>query len=75
MAIQDPYWDMIHTRGSPRGLPRRAAVTARPDGALRFQCPITGSFVVVTDDRTLAALGRPGARLHCPSCGEMHRLA
>jgi hypothetical protein len=57
-----------------RGLLRQATVMPRPHGALRYQCPITESFVVVTDDAELAMLARPRARLRCVSCGEVHLL-
>lgn len=55
--------------------PSRAVVaTTRPHGALRYQCPINGSLVLVTDDATLARLNRPNARLRCIDCGEIHVL-
>lgn len=53
---------------------RRAAATMRAHGALRYQCPVTGSFVLVTDDATLASLAKPQARVRCMDCGEMHLL-
>jgi hypothetical protein len=46
----------------------------RPHGALRYQCPVNDSFVVVTDDATLVALARPRAQVRCPFCGEQHLL-
>jgi hypothetical protein len=46
----------------------------RPHGALRYQCPVDDSFVVVTDDATLAALARPRAQVRCPFCGQQHVL-
>jgi hypothetical protein len=76
MAVQDNTWDVIHASAyaHARSLLRRAIVAPRPQGALRYQCPITESFVTVTDDNVLATLARPRARLRCPSCGEMHLL-
>ena len=76
MAVQDHAWGVIHASAyaHARGMLRRVSVTPRPHGALRYQCPITGSFVTVTDDKLLAALARPRARLRCPSCAEMHLL-
>ena len=53
---------------------RWAQATPRPNGALRYQCPVTGSFVLVTDEVTLADLNRPRARLRCAGCSEMHLL-
>ncbi len=56
------------------GIVRRAPATMRAHGALRYQCPVTSSFILITDDATLAALARPQPRLRCTDCGEMHLL-
>jgi hypothetical protein len=56
------------------GLLRWVEATPRPNGALRYRCPITGSFVLVTDDNALKELHRPRARVRCVDCGEMHLL-
>jgi len=48
--------------------------TLRPHGAVRYQCPVTDSLVLITDDRTLADLSRPRARIRCADCGDMHLL-
>jgi hypothetical protein len=53
---------------------RHAAATMRAHGALRYQCPVTSSFILVTDDATLAGLAKPQARVRCMDCGEMHLL-
>lgn len=53
---------------------RRAKATMRAHGALRYQCPVTGSFVLITDDATLASLVRPQARVLCMDCQETHLL-
>ena len=53
---------------------RRAPATMRGHGALRYQCPVTNSFILVTDDATLSLLAKPQPRLRCPDCGEMHLL-
>ncbi len=53
---------------------RWVEATPRPHGALRYQCPVTDSFICVTDDETLSRLNRPRARVRCPSCGEIHLL-
>jgi hypothetical protein len=53
---------------------QRATATTRAHGALRYQCPVTGSFVLVTDDATLAHLAKPRSRVRCVGCGEMHLL-
>jgi hypothetical protein len=51
-----------------------ATATERPHGALRYCCPVTGSFVLVTDEASLERLARPRVRLRCADCGEMHLL-
>jgi hypothetical protein len=53
---------------------RSVAATPRRHGALRYSCPVTGSFVLVTDEATLASLRRPRPRLRCADCDEMHLL-
>ena len=55
-------------------LSRWVPVKPRSSGALRYRCPVTGSFVLVTDDETLPALAQPRARLRCPTCNERHLL-
>jgi hypothetical protein len=55
-------------------LTRWVAASARPKGGLRYCCPVTRSFVHLTDDATLADLERPRARLRCSACGEIHLL-
>jgi hypothetical protein len=76
MSIQDLPWDPIHASayGHARSLLRLAKATPRPMGALRYRCPITGSFVLVTDETTLQWLARPNARLRCADCGELHLI-
>jgi hypothetical protein len=53
---------------------RKAAATTRAHGALRYQCPVTDSFVLVTDEAVLAALSSPHGRMRCTACGEVHLL-
>jgi hypothetical protein len=53
---------------------RRAKATMRGQGAVRYQCPSTNSFVLVTDDATLASLAKAQPRIRCADCGEMHLL-
>lgn len=60
--------------GYRSGLERWIEAEPRPHGALRYQCPVNDSFVVVTDDATLAALARPRAQVRCPFCGAQHLL-
>ncbi|MFN3657221.1 MAG: hypothetical protein ACK4UO_08210 [Pseudolabrys sp.] len=42
---------------------------------MRYVCPVTGSFVLVTDPDALRLLERPHARLRCVGCGETHFIA
>ena len=53
---------------------RKAAATIRAHGALRYQCPVTDSFVLVTDEAALAGLTSPHGRMRCTACGEIHLL-
>jgi hypothetical protein len=53
----------------------RAEAEPRASGAMRYQCPINDSFVLVTEERMLANLqARPALRRRCPACGEMHLI-
>jgi len=52
----------------------KAAATTPAHGALRYQCPITDSFVLVTDEAALAGLSSPHGRMRCTACGEIHLL-
>jgi hypothetical protein len=69
-------WATIHPSAyrDAATLVRRAAATTRAHGALRYQCPVTGSFILITDEATLASLDRPLGRVRCVGCGEMHLL-
>jgi hypothetical protein len=53
---------------------RKAAATTRAQGALRYQCPVTDSFVLVTDETALAGLSSPHGRMRCSACGEVHLI-
>jgi hypothetical protein len=76
MPANSQFWTNFHQSvfHNAAGPLRSAAATPRPSGALRYTCPMNGSLVLVTDDETLARLGRPRARLRCIDCGEMHLL-
>jgi len=69
-------WGTIHTSAYSHIATLLRWTTATPcaHGALRYRCPVTHSYVVVTDDETLARLARPRARTRCPSCGETHLI-
>jgi hypothetical protein len=70
-------WSTIHASvfSQAANMVRWAKATARPHGGVRYQCPVTGSLILLTDEATLAGLARPRARLRCMDCGEMHLLA
>ena len=53
---------------------RRVQATLRPSGAIRYCCPDTGSFVLITDAATLAGLSERDRRLRCADCSEMHLI-
>jgi hypothetical protein len=76
MSLRSENWGTIHPSAyrNGAGLLRWAAVTRRAHGALRYVCPLTGSFVLVTDEATLQRLASPRAQVRCPDCGEMHLL-
>jgi hypothetical protein len=48
--------------------------TRRARGALRYRCPTTGSYVLLTDPAALAGLSAAHAPVRCASCGETHHL-
>ena len=76
MHIPSLPWDTIHPSafGQAAGMVRWAKATPRAHGTLRYQCPVTGSLVLITDETALAKLPRPRGRLRCMDCGEMHLL-
>jgi hypothetical protein len=53
---------------------RRISATLRPRGAVRYSCPTTHSFVLITEAATIAGLVERETRLRCADCGEMHLL-
>jgi hypothetical protein len=76
MSFPTQGFGTIHSSvfGQAASAIRRAPATMRGHGALRYQCPVTNSFVLVTDDATLATLAKPQPRLRCADCGEVHLL-
>ena len=46
----------------------------RAHGALRYRCPSTGSYVLLTDPAALAEASAPNAPVRCPGCGDTHLL-
>jgi hypothetical protein len=77
MDIPTLPWATIHPSalGQTASMVRWAKATPRAHDALRYQCPVTGSFVLITEETALAGLARPRGRLRCMDCGEVHLLA
>jgi hypothetical protein len=79
MPLQDEIfetWTTIHAsaHSHARTLLRPAAAEPRAKGAVRYRCPVTGSFVLVTEEATLARLKGSPTRLRCADCGEQHLM-
>ena len=53
-----------------------AIAAPRRGGAIRYRCPDSGSFVLLTDSESLAGFtsGDHTVRHRCGACGEMHLL-
>lgn len=76
MPAHSPNWNAIHPsvyKNSTEAV-RCVSATRRPSGAIRYRCPVTGSFVLITDASTLARMAERDTRLRCMDCGEMHIL-
>jgi hypothetical protein len=76
MPMPSQTWGTIHPsayRHSAEPMSRVAA-TLRPSGAVRYRCPVTGCFVLITDPSTLARIAEHDIRTRCMDCGEMHFL-
>jgi len=76
MPPLDPDWRTFHPSAYRHvaTLMWQVKATARAHGTLRYQCPVTGSLVLVTDEATLARLAGRAARLRCTACGELHLM-
>lgn len=76
MSLNSKNWGNIHPSAYRHAAEPVCRVSAalRPRGAIRYRCPVTGSFVLVTDAATLARLAERDTRLRCVDCGEMHLL-
>jgi len=76
MSLREQNWGTIHPSAFSHALEpvRRVPATLPPHGAIRYRCPVTGSYVLVTETATLAGLYERDARLRCVDCGEMHFL-
>jgi hypothetical protein len=69
-------WGTIHSSvfADAGRLLRQVGATQRPHGAVRYRCPVMGSFILLTESATLEKLENRRARLRCSGCGEMHML-
>jgi hypothetical protein len=76
MSLHSQTWATIHPSVYWHAAEpvRRVQATLRSHGAIRYCCPVTGSFVLVTEAATLARLVERNVRLRCVDCGEMHLL-
>jgi hypothetical protein len=76
MSLREQNWGTIHPSVFSHALEpvRRVPATLRPRGAIRYRCPVTGSYVLVTEAAMLARLAERTSRLRCVDCGEMHLL-
>ena len=77
IARRIPEWTRIHSSvfRQMNTASRWASATAVAAGALRFRCPQVGSYVLLTDEKTVARLSKGVARIRCAACGEIHLLA
>ena len=76
MSLPSQAWGTLHPsvfRHAAEPV-HRVQATLRPSGAIRYCCPDTGSFVLITDAATLAGLSERDSRLRCADCGEMHLI-
>jgi hypothetical protein len=68
--------NMIHSSAFRQAtFPVTVPAVRRAHGALRYRCPSTGSYVLLTDPAALAEASTPQAPVHCPGCGDTHLLA
>jgi hypothetical protein len=76
MAMPAQNWGTIHPSVFRHAFEpvRRVMATLRPGGAVRYSCPITHSFVLITEATSIAGLLDRDTRLRCADCGEMHLL-
>jgi hypothetical protein len=77
MSLPNQEWSTIHPsvfRHSAEPA-QRVPATLRPSGAVRYRCPVSGSFVLLTDPSMLARIAERDIRVRCLDCGEMHLLA
>src|SRR6185312_936371 len=76
IARRIPEWTRIHSSvfRQMNTASRWASASAVAEDALRFRCPQVGSYVLLTDEKTVARLAKGVARIRCAACGEIHLL-
>jgi hypothetical protein len=76
MSMPTQNWGTIHPSVFRHAFEpvRRVMATLRPRGAVRYSCPTTHCFVLITEAATIAELIERDARLRCADCGEMHLI-
>ena len=76
MSAPSQEWATIHPSvfKNSWGPARRVPAMLRPSGAVRYRCPVSNSFVLVTDPAVLARIAERNIRVRCMDCGVMHML-
>ena len=76
MSLDSQNWATTHSsayRYAAESV-RRVQAARRPSGAVRYCCPVSGSFVLLTVAASLAGFAERDVRLRCADRGEMHLL-
>lgn len=69
------HFGTVHPSALRHGLlPIWVPAVATPRGALRYRCPVSGSFVLLTDAEALDALSGETTTHRCPACSDVHVL-
>jgi hypothetical protein len=76
MPLASQSWGTLHPSAYRHAAePARSVIgELRPRGAIRYRCPVTGSYVLLTDPAILAGFAEHATRTRCADCGEMHLL-
>ena len=74
MSEMTPFNTLHPSALRQSALPQWVTAAPRAHGALRYRCPNTGSFVLLTHPAALAKASGPQAPVHCPGCGDTHVL-
>jgi hypothetical protein len=73
--MTSPAFGTLHPSALRQGLlPHWVPAIATARGALRYRCPVSGSFVLLTDADALEALSADSATHRCSACGDVHVL-